>query len=192
MAAVLFALATAAPAQTGDTARGKTLYNTWCAGCHGADPRQSQPNRAANRPDVLRDTISLVAQMNFLKTVLTAVDIADIAAYIGSFTGTGVPLLSPTPGTLEFSQQTVGIASPLRALLLTNLASMALTVESVETTPGDFTASGNCTGRLNRFNTCALDIGFTPSAAGPIAGRVTVRVLGDGLMNRPRTGRKPG
>ena len=65
------------PARRRPTRRtARSLYNTWCAGCHGADPRQSQPHLAADRPDVLRDAISLVSQMGFLKTVLTSNDIA--------------------------------------------------------------------------------------------------------------------
>ena len=161
---------------TGDTGHGKVLYNTWCAGCHGADPTQSQPHLAANRPDVLRNAIGLVSQMNFLKNVLSSVDITDVAAYIGSVAATGVPVLNPTPGAVDFSQQTVGLASAAKTLLLTNLGSATLTIASVSVTPSDFTVAGNCAGRRNPFSTCSLSIIFTPSAAGSIAGRVTVSV----------------
>ena len=167
-------LAPDAGAQTGDVTRGKTLYNTWCAGCHGADPKQSQPHLAANRPDVLKDAIALVSQMNFLKTVLSVSDISDVAAYIGSVADTGVPVLNPTPGALDFSQQAVGVASASKTLLLTNLGSVALTISSVTLVPSDFKANGNCMGRRNPLSTCSLDVVFTPSAAGPIAGRMTV------------------
>ena len=160
--------------QSGDPTRGKTLYTTWCAGCHGADPKQSQPHLAANRPDVLQDAIALVSQMNFLKNVLSTNDIADVAAYIGSVADTGVPVLNPTPGAIDFSVQTVGVASASKALLLTNLGSVALTISSVTLTPQDFKATGNCMGRRNPLSTCSLDVVFTPSAAGPVAGRVTI------------------
>ena len=43
----LSTLATAA-----DIVRGQQLYSTWCAGCHGADPRASQPQLAENNPAV--------------------------------------------------------------------------------------------------------------------------------------------
>ena len=49
-------------ASAGDPTHGKLLYNTWCAGCHGADPKQSQPHLAANRPQVLSDAITLVTR----------------------------------------------------------------------------------------------------------------------------------
>ena len=177
MLSLFASIAAAQTGQTGDATRGKTLYNTWCAGCHGADPRQSQPRLAANRPDVLQDAIALVTQMNFLKSVLGANDIADVAAYIGSVADTGVPVLNPTPGALDFSQQTVGVASASKTLLLTNLGSAALTISSITVTPSDFRANGNCMGRRNPLSTCTLDVTFTPSAAGPVAGKLTVNFV---------------
>ena len=169
--------ASSALAQTmPDTTRGKLLYNTWCAGCHGADPTQSQPHLAANRPDVLRDAIALVVQMSFLKTVLSNTDITDVAAYIGSVADTGVPVLSPTPGSVDFSVQTMGVAAASKTLLLTNLGSTVLTITSVTAAPADFVLEGNCLGRRNQFSTCPLGVTFDPSAAGPIVGKVTVTV----------------
>ena len=164
-------------ASAGDPTHGKLLYNTWCAGCHGADPKQSQPHLAANRPQVLSDAITLVTQMNFLKNVLTAVDIADVAAYIGSVADTGVPVLNPTPASVDFSLQTVGVASPPQTLLLTNLGSAALNITSVSAAPADFSVSaGNCIGRRNPNSTCSLTVVLTPGAAGSIAGKVVVTV----------------
>ena len=177
-------LAAACVAQSGlasaqaapDVARGRALYNTWCAGCHGADPTQSQPRLVANRPDVLRDAIGLVPVMNFLRNVVSSIDIADIAAYIGSVADTGVPVLNPTPGSVEFGQQTVDAAGAARTLLLTNLGSGPVTITSLSVTPADFVATGNCSGVRNPFSTCSMNIVFTPSAAGAITGRVTVAI----------------
>src|SRR5438046_1126028 len=91
-----------------DIPHGQQLYSSWRAGCHGADPWQSQPHLAANNPQALHDAIDLVGEMGFLKNVLTSADLDDVSAWIGSVVDTGVPVLNPTPASLDFSYQDVG------------------------------------------------------------------------------------
>lgn len=193
-AALLCALACSLSAQGTDIDHGKLVYNTWCAGCHGADPRQSQPHLAANKPEVLKDAMELVSQMNFLKTVLTSSDIGDVTAYIGSVVTTGVAILNPTPGSVDFSYQIVGVPSTTQTLLLTNLGSVALNITAITATPADFSVSGNCVGHRNPSSTCALSIVLNPGAAGSIVGQVavtfsesptpmTVPLLGAGVLS---------
>ena len=173
VAALLWLCAPGAAAQ-GDINHGKSLYNTWCAGCHGADPRQSQPHLAANSPKILQDAIDLVSQMTFLKTVLTPADVSDLTAYIGSVATTGVPVLNPTPASVDFSYQTVGVSSTPLTLLLTNLGSVPLNITTITASPADFSVSGNCIGRRNPSSTCSLTIVLNASAAGSIAGQLAV------------------
>lgn len=161
-----------------DIANGSVLYNTWCAGCHSADPRQSQPHLAANNPTVLRNAMDLVGQMSFLKLVLSAADMADIAAYIGSVVTTGVVVLNPTPASVDFSYQTVGVPSLPQTLLLTNLGSVPLDVVAVGATRGDFTVTGSCVGNRNPSSTCAVQVTLNPQAAGSIAGYLRVDIAG--------------
>jgi cytochrome c553 len=172
--ALVLSLSAPAAAAELDVAHGQYLYTAWCAGCHGADPKQSQPRLAANKPQVLADTIDLVAEMGFLKTVISQADIGDIAAYIGSVASTGVPVLNPTPASIEFGYQDVGEASIERTLLLTNLGSVSLTITSIAAAPGDYAIAGECLGVRRPNSTCGLQVRFTPSAAGPIAGTATV------------------
>jgi cytochrome c553 len=172
--ALVLSLSAPAPAAALDVTHGQQLYTTWCAGCHGADPKQSQPRLAANKPQVLIDAIDLVTEMAFLKTVLSQVDIADIAAYIGSVASTGVPVLNPTPASIEFGYQDVGEPSIERTLLLTNLGSAPLSITRITAGPADYAISGECLGLRKPNSTCALQVRFTPSAAGPIAGTATV------------------
>ncbi|HET9484205.1 MAG TPA: c-type cytochrome [Xanthomonadales bacterium] len=77
-------LATAAPAPAQDVARGKLLYAQWCTACHASDPSADRPRLASNNPDALELAIASRPEMRFLGAVLTAADIDDIAAYIGS------------------------------------------------------------------------------------------------------------
>jgi len=193
LAILLWTMAGAAWAQQADIDHGKVVYNTWCAGCHGADPRQSQPHLAADNPKVLTDAMDLVSQMNFLRNVLSGTDISDIAAYIGSVATSGVPVLNPTPAAVDFSYQTVGVGSNPQTLLLTNLGSVALNITAIDAAPADFSVSGNCIGLRNPSSTCALAVVLNPAAAGSVAGRVsvmfaessapiTVPVLGAGVL----------
>src|SRR5258706_8416932 len=192
IAVQLWLAALAAAATAADVAHGKLLYTTWCAGCHGADPRASQPHLAANDPKALHDAIDLVSEMGFLKDVLSITDVDDVTAYIGSVADTGVPDLNPTPPSIDFSYQDVGDPSIERSLLLTNLGSAALTITSVTVTPADFTVSGNCLGNRNPNSTCALLVRFTPAAAGSMAGKVSVAfaqsTTASGSMNVPLLG----
>ncbi|MEO8134661.1 MAG: choice-of-anchor D domain-containing protein [Betaproteobacteria bacterium] len=177
-AALLGTVLWSAASQAADVDNGMLLYNTWCAGCHGADPRQSQPHLAANKPKVLRDAIDLVTQMSFLESILSTSDIDDLAAYIGSVSTTGVVVLNPTPGSIDFSLQAVGLAGAPQTLLLTNLGSVALNIAAITVTPADFTVAGDCLGNRNPSSTCALLLTFNPLAAGSIAGRVRVDIDG--------------
>ncbi|MEP7084730.1 MAG: choice-of-anchor D domain-containing protein, partial [Betaproteobacteria bacterium] len=172
--AALLSFCVASASAQGDVDHGKTLYNTWCAGCHGADPRQSQPHLAANNPKVLQDAMELVSQMNFLKTVLSPVDVADVTSYIGSVANTGVPVLNPTPASVDFSYQTVGEPSAPMTLLLTNLGSVVLNISAVTVSPADFSVTGTCIGKRNPSSTCALSVVLVAGAAGSLAGQVSV------------------
>src|SRR5512144_2332722 len=159
------AAATFAPTVTAaDIAHGETLYRTWCAGCHGADPRQSQPQLAANKPQVIYDAMTLVTEMGFLKDVLGAADVVDVTAYIGSVADTGVPVLNPTPASIQFGYQDVGSPSTDHTLLLTNLGSAQLTITGIALDPADFAMTGDCLGLRKPNSTCALEVRFVPSA----------------------------
>src|SRR5438067_1686171 len=81
-ACTLLCIASTARAQTGDSAHGNLLYNTWCAGCHGADPRQSQPHLAG-------------------KAVVTAAE--STSPMTVPLLGSGVlPVSTPLPIVVEF------------------------------------------------------------------------------------------
>ena len=76
---------------------GQSLYNGTCNSCHGTPPAGG-PERAANAPLVIRNAISTVGAMQFLRGSYTDAQLADIAAYIGSLQG-GPP---PPPNTPLF------------------------------------------------------------------------------------------
>lgn len=79
-------------ASAADVNHGKQLYNAFCLPCHGFPP-QGGPELAANDPSRIQKAINgNVPDMGFLRTVVSAADIADIAAYLGS-------VIAPPPPT---------------------------------------------------------------------------------------------
>src|SRR3954469_5454063 len=89
LAAFLFAVPTASAQDAG---RGNTLYQSFCAVCHGMPPAPGVgPLLAANNPALIQAAINgLVPQMSVLR-FLPPDQVADIAAYIGSLSAPPPP-----------------------------------------------------------------------------------------------------
>ena len=85
------------------------------------------------------------------------------------------PVLSQ-PAT-SFQPRSLGSTSPLRSILATNYGSTPLTISSITTT-GDFGATNDCNGSVppNTHDPpdCTIKVSFTPTAAGPRTGTLTV------------------
>lgn len=88
---VLVCVSTPAPA--GDPIAGQTLWGQACAGCHGGVPSSPspplpQPKRASYSPSVISNEINNGLVMSTLPNLksLSATDLDNLAAYIGSVT----------------------------------------------------------------------------------------------------------
>ncbi len=89
-----FALCVALPAQAADALRGKRLYldaariagsGVSCVDCHGGLPGGAFGiGRAANDPAVIERAINSIAAMAPFRGRLAAIDLADLAAFIGN------------------------------------------------------------------------------------------------------------
>lgn len=87
--AALAVLVLALPAAAQSVANGQMLYGNICRGCHGFPP-SGGPERAEGDPRVIQTAINVrVPAMGFLREVLTASDVADIAAYLASLMAPG-------------------------------------------------------------------------------------------------------
>jgi len=95
LAVAALAACAATPALAQNAANGKTLYRTYCQACHTVDPSTAvapfnEIMTAANNPAQITYAASFdPPQMGWIVTELTASQIADVAAYLGTFT-TGV------------------------------------------------------------------------------------------------------
>lgn len=92
-----------------------------------------------------------------------------------------IPLLSAapqasvtlTPAALTFAAQAVQTASAAQTVTVQNTGSNALTIGSI-VTAGDFSQSNNCGASLAAGSSCAIQVVFTPTAAGTRTGSLVL------------------
>ena len=110
--------------------------------------------------------------------------VLDPAHPLGSSGGTA-PVVSLSPTSLTFPNQTVGTTSASKVSTLTNSGSTTLTISSV-TVSGDFVLAGlgNCGTSLAAGSSCTISVSFTPATTGIRMGMVTVD---DSATGSPQT-----
>jgi hypothetical protein len=109
---------------------------------------------------------------------LTITDNATGSPQMVSLTGTGAaPVVSLSPSSLSFANQSLGTASMPQTVTLTNSGNAALNVTSLAITganAGDFSQASNCGNSVAAGANCTINVTFTPSASGSRAAALTV------------------
>jgi hypothetical protein len=123
-------------------------------------------------------------------------------------TGTGVataPVAGVSPGSLTFSNQSVGTTSASQPVTLSNTGNAALTITSIGTS-ANFGQTNNCAGSVAASGSCTINVTFTPTATGVLTGTLTitdnsngvtastqtVNLTGTGVATAPVAGVSPG
>ncbi|HEY6293124.1 MAG TPA: choice-of-anchor D domain-containing protein [Terriglobia bacterium] len=105
-----------------------------------------------------------------------------------SLSGTGVgPGVTLSLGTLNFGDETVGVASVAREIKLTNSGSTTLNLTKISLTganENDFSETNNCGTSLTAGASCTITVIFKPSAAGSRTASVNIA---DNAYNSPQT-----
>jgi hypothetical protein len=114
-----------------------------------------------------------------------------------ALSGTGLePVITISPTSLNFGNQTVGLASGGSSVTVTNSGNAAAAITSVGTGSGQFSVTNGCPGSLAANASCQLTVTFTPAGSGNqsatlsvtdnsgnVAGSVqTVSLTGVGVM----------
>jgi hypothetical protein len=92
-----------------------------------------------------------------------------------NLTGTGT-IISLSPGSVNFGNQTVGTTSPAQVITLNNVGQGAVHVTGVTiqgTNPSDFSETNNCAA-VPSGGTCSINVTFTPAITGTLTGTVNV------------------
>ena len=96
LAVGVLAAIVAAPALAQNATSGKAIYKTYCQVCHTVDPSTAvapfnQIMTAANNPaQITAAAAADPAQMGWIPTTLSSSQLADVAAYLGTFGGAAV------------------------------------------------------------------------------------------------------
>ena len=88
-----------------------------------------------------------------------------------------------TPSSLTFPSQPVGTTSQGEMVTVTNFSASAVNVSAISAS-GDFSRSTNCPSSLVAGASCTVQVTFSPTAAGPLTGTLSVRV---GVYPTPQT-----
>jgi hypothetical protein len=133
-------------------------------------------------------TISIIFTPTATGTRYGSVTITDNAANSPqtiSLVGTGVPAAAVTllPASLTFGTQTVTTTSAPQLVTVTNTGATVLDITSIAAS-GDFAQTNTCGATLAVGASCAISVTFSPTAAGPEVGAVT---LTDSAPNSPQT-----
>lgn len=84
------------------------------------------------------------------------------------------PHLGVSAGPITFDSMLVGVTTPVsHFVFLSNTSMVTLTFTSIATS-GDFAQTNNCTPTLFPSQSCLVSLTFTPTAAGPRSGTLTV------------------
>jgi hypothetical protein len=94
-------------------------------------------------------------------------------AFIAKIGSASAPSAAVSPSSLQYSSQQIGSTSQPQSVLLRNMGSASLTIESIATT-GSFSETNNCGSSVPAAGSCSISATFTPSATGAASGSIIV------------------
>ena len=191
--AVLLAAAalTAAPDAR---AQGQQLYNTWCAGCHGAAINNNDGVLGGKDWTVIKVAMDTRPDMTaalrgpYDAGVIDDGDFMAIATYLQTIPG-GATASLVMPATINFGAQPVGVGSALqtRPIGITGNAAVQIFSAPVSSNPAEFViTSTTCTVGsyvLPPNGSCSVTIQFTPAGTGTRNGQISISSNGIGSPN---------
>ncbi|WP_229413513.1 choice-of-anchor D domain-containing protein [Massilia violaceinigra] len=197
LGAGLCALMAMGQAHAADAVHGKSLYlngppsgGAACARCHSASPAAnvSKILSAADNPAAISAAIAANkgGMGNIYAGKLSAVDLADLAAFIGNPDVIAAPVASLNPSSLTFSGTVLGQTSSSLSATLANTGSGALNIDTIGVTgaaAADFSvAGGTCApgGAVAAGADCTVLVSFKPGTAGVRSATLAVAHNGTG------------
>jgi hypothetical protein len=112
---------------------------------------------------------------------LQLIDNAPGSPHIVPLTGTGTVVATPavtlTPASLNFPNQSVGVASSASLVILANTGNAALTISSIAVSganASDFAQTNTCASTLAAAANCSISVVFAPAAPGPRSAQILI------------------
>ena len=104
-----------------------------------------------------------------------------------SLTGTGTaPVAGVSPPSLTFGNQNLGTTSASQPVTLSNTGTATLTITSIATS-AKFGQTNNCGGSVAASGSCTINVTFSPTAAGSLAGTLTITDNNNGVTGSTQT-----
>lgn len=187
-AAALLLSVAALPAFAQNVNNGLTLYTTpqvsgqmSCSNgaCHGPNPTFNQ-NRIKEGTDPANITLATNtnAEMFFLRGVLSASQLKDLAAYISNPSAANTtPIASLSSTTMGFGTVNIGNTSASQSVTLTNTGAGVLQLTALSSSNTEFAlGGGTCTrtSALAATASCTIAAMFAPTATGVRSATITV------------------
>jgi hypothetical protein len=100
-----------------------------------------------------------------------------IVAIIGTAIAISTPVVTLAPASLNFGNQSVGVASPTLAVTLDNTGNSALSISSIAISganAADFAETSNCTGSVAAGASCSISVVFTPAQLSSRSGQIVI------------------
>jgi hypothetical protein len=111
-------------------------------------------------------------------------DAATGSPQVVSLNGTGLGAsVSLAPTSLTFSSTSVGVSTSSQPVTLSNQGNATLNISNIQST-GDYSQTNNCLSTLAAGSSCAVNVTFTPTAAGVRTGSLSIN---DGASGSPQT-----
>ncbi|MGD0179740.1 MAG: choice-of-anchor D domain-containing protein [Terriglobales bacterium] len=134
---------------------------------------------------------SCAIQVTFTPTIVgtltgtvTITDSSPGSPHTVQLTGIGAQATAtPSPSSLSFAGQLVGIPSASQTITITNDGAVNLQVSRVQTT-GPFGENNSCSAPVQPQQRCTINVTFTPTATGAATGAVSIT---DNAANSPQT-----
>ena len=82
--------------------------------------------------------------------------------------------LAISPAKIGFGSQAVGVSSPPKSAILTNVSSEEVTISDISAAGIDFTQTNDCPRNLAPGARCKIDVIFTPAVTGPRMGTIII------------------
>lgn len=95
-------------------------------------------------------------------------------SFIAKISPTAGATVIPSPSSLNFSYQTMTVASAPQVVVLRNLGTSAATISSITSSNGAFSETDNCGGLIPAAGSCTMQVTFTPANPGTVAGTITI------------------
>ena len=96
------------------------------------------------------------------------------------------PGVSLAPSALSFSAQLVGTRSSTQTVTLANMGSSTLTLSAIATS-ANFGQTNNCGGSVAPKGSCTINVTFSPTATGALAGTLTITGKSNGVAGSTQT-----